>query len=196
MDSDDDVREQKVSRTEPAVIYTTAGSVVLLNGLANGTAQNQRIGSKVSVMRLDSKWSIRNGVAATVNPVTRTIFFWDHQTNGVAPSLAQLLTAVTVNSGYNVDNIFRFTILSDDTHSQRIWPQNAGGVVAPADVASFTTVLSRRFVVDEDTIWDGTGATVADIRTGGLFVATLSDVAAGTGAPTASMDSRIIYLDY
>lgn len=187
--------EQKVSRTEPAVTYTTGGSVVLLNGLANGPAQNQRIGSKVSVMRLESKWTIRNGASATVNPVTRTIFFWDHQTNGVTPTLAQLLTAVTPNSGYHVDNVYRFQILSDDTHEQRMWPQNAGGVVNPADVAAFTTFLSRRFIIDEDTVWSGTGATVADIQSGGLFVATLSDVAAGGGAPTATMDCRIYFID-
>lgn len=191
----DNEYEEKISRTEPAVIYTTVGSVVLLNGLANGTGQSQRLGGKVTVMRLESRWTIRNGATATVNPTTRTIFFWDHQTNGAAPTLAQLLTAVTVNSGYNVDNVFRFTIFEDSTHTQRVWAQNAGGIVAPADVASFTTYSKHGYVIDEDTVYSDAGATVASINSGGLFVATLSDVAAGTGAPTATMDSRIIYLD-
>ncbi|AUM61861.1 capsid [uncultured virus] len=161
-------------------------SFVLVNGIAQGTNQGQRVGSSVRSKYLNLRLNFNQNTIARTR--MRVMLFWDRQSNGANPTLSQLLTdttaAQTYYSGINVNGSKRYKILFD-----RIYDFN---VVGGATDAAENKHLQKRFKLKTIVKYNGTGATIADINTNALF---LGFCAITTTAMTVSGNADFIYED-
>lgn len=145
-----------------------------LNLIQQGAAFYQRIGTKVNIKSIELYGTFKQTVDATHVAYGRYLIVYDRQPNGAYPAIGDLLqnndTTLSFNSGINLVNRSRFTVIRDKRF----------GVDAGAGL---------QFCVKEycKGLWEtefGTNTgTVADIRTGALyFIAFQENAGAGGGA--------------
>jgi len=165
--------------------YDTTGTLTLLNGLTIGSNQvDDRIGKDVFMKSLTIQGELSNNTAALYN-ICRTIVFMDMETKGAAPAITDVLTTATSMSFYNSGNLHRFKILLDDV----VTLQGVKGQPAAACFFHKTIPLGIP-------IWfnNGNAGTVADISKNSIYVLSISNIAAGTGAATSSLSSQLAYI--
>ncbi len=88
--------------------------------IAQGTGENERVGRKCTVKRIDIQGTwIMSSTATTASgqQKVRVIIYMDKQTNGLTAGVTDLLETATINSFYNLANSGRFRILSDKFQS-------------------------------------------------------------------------------
>lgn len=170
---------------------TTTGSVEVLNAMAQGTSQSTRVGNKIHMTSIQGRLSITNGTVGTVAPVIRYMIIYDTQTNAALPALLDILTPGTVIGFMNLANRDRFRIIWERTFTPSV-----GTFSDTAAVAEFTEFIKIYQKLNLDVVFNNTnGGTIADIQTGSLLLVTLSNVAAGTGAPVDGSQFRLRYTD-
>lgn len=119
-----DAPELKVINTSPALsaTMTNTGSVFLMNFIAQGTDQGQRISNKIRVKYIQFNYSIQMAVAGVVANC-RVLIVKDTDQLGTAPVGADILGATGAVSAplsdLNVTNHItkRFHVLYDKLHS-------------------------------------------------------------------------------
>lgn len=119
-----DAPELKVINTSPALsaTMTNTGSVFLMNFIAQGTDQGQRISNKIRVRYIQFNYSIQMAVAGVVANC-RVLIVKDTDQLGTAPVGADILGATGAVSAplsdLNVTNHItkRFHVLYDKLHS-------------------------------------------------------------------------------
>lgn len=173
--------EKKLIDTAQATYaLDTTGSVTLMNGCSQGTDFTNRIGRKYTnvAVQLEGQIGPADNVTQLVGSKCRVMVVYDAQPNGALPAITDVLTAATANSFMNLNNRDRFKVLID--HNVTL-----GGVqeTATQAVAACPNVdnVSYYKKVNLETICDGTGATVADIQSGSIFLLTIGSQAAGLG---------------
>ena len=186
----------------------SGSSFVLLNGLQLGTSAYQRIGNKIAMKSL--YWSVAFGLysndtdpavdTGNNNVPVRFMIIYDKQTNGVLPTISDLLSgfsgignatarAIDVNSPNNLNNRDRFIVLAD----KRFVLQSNGA----------SSRLVKKYKRLNTSVSYKSGATVddvSDITSGGLYyiayrdgdLASVSDPAA---VVTMTGDIRLRYQD-
>lgn len=164
----------------------TTGSVTLLNGVAQGQDLTDRIGRKFSMKSILLRFTVIYGAAAVSGSIARWLIVYDKQTNGVAPAVLDVLTVGSPTAFNNLTNRDRFIVIYDKIHNIGTGPANDNG---------FSYVMKYR-KCNLETTNGGTGATVASIATGGLFLIGVSDRPAGTTAPRfESASVRVRFTD-
>lgn len=155
-------------------------SIQLLNGIAQGAGDFNRVGNECYITTLYCKLSIT--FPDSTNMV-RTLIVWDRQPNGAVPATADLLTytADPVRSYLNPDSKARFRVLYDKLH--------CGGANGPVAVA-----VNKKFKVCKSTLFKGTADTIASIQTGALYLITMNDSAA-VANPNVDYIVRLCYRD-
>ena len=171
------------------------GAVIqLLNGIAPGSAANQRIGRKVTMKRLTFSIAIQYpATSAGVATFARFMIVYDRQTNAANPGMTDILDANTIEAQVNLSNRDRFKILKN-------WTFKVGPAVTTTNSA-VPNVYIKRFTMrlpkdaQEVTFNSGTAGTVADIATGGLFLACITGGGIATAGASGNMSNRIRYTD-
>lgn len=161
---------------------SSSGTFLLLNGIAQGDAAQTRDGAQARLKSLESSANFTLNAAAT-NATIRCIIFIDLQTDATTPALADVLD----NSGLtdptyasrNLDYRNRFLILKDYRFS-----------------LSSTGMQRKNWhnyrKLDLKTVYSGTGATIASIRSQPLYILYVSDSASNNPAITAHHRIRFI----
>lgn len=157
-----------------AVDYS--GGVVTLNSVAQGTADNQRIGDSLKVQNNVLRWFMqRNGQDC----LFRIILFWDEQNQITAVS--DLLEATgspqSINSPKNYDNRFRTKVIFDEVHR-----------------LTTNTPLITRDMTHAINLHTQFFAASTTIRTGALKLAVVSNVTT-TNLPTYTYYNRLSFTD-
>ena len=167
--------ELKVIDTDLSAItgFDTTGSVTLLNGIAQGTDYNTRIGRKFTMKTLYCRMSLQPGATAANIALARFIVVYDRQSNGAAPLITDVLTAINDSSLNNLTNRDRFVIITDKVYK----------VGLSTSMESGRQVWKKYLKCNLEVTNGGTGATIASIQTGSLYLLTMGDKAAGTTAP-------------
>lgn len=160
----------------------TTGSVTLINGCAQGTDFTNRIGRKYTNVTVQLEGIVQPQDTTTNANKYRIMLVYDAQPNGALPAVTDVLTAATSNSFMNLNNRDRFKVLCD-----------VNGVVGPltvdttatqavgySDMAQANVRVFKK--VNLETICDGTGATVADIQSGSIFLLTVGSGTAGAAS--------------
>ncbi len=157
---------------------TTTGSQVLLTSIGTGDNRQDRTGDQITMRSLKLNFNVTVGA---IESIFRVIVFWDRQTNGAVPLLADVLanTAFPTTSVMNVDNIKRFRVISD-----RCMRMNTLGD-HPA------VCVRRRYKLRHKIRFDGGGIAVADIVSGALYALYLSDQVGGANSPSLEMFSQV-----
>lgn len=204
------------------VPFLTAGTVSAtpLNIPVNGAALYQRIGNKITMKSLQIRGLIQvssGNAAAVAEQVARVIVFYDRQTNGAAPAVADVLLAVTqagatsslVTDGINMNNRDRFYVLMD---MQVLLPAvGINGATAASNVTSGIDINGNsgdanqgqynvnRFIKLKglETQYKASAGGVGDIAAGGIFIMCISSADANaTAAWNLGFSARLRYNDY
>lgn len=160
------------------------GAVLLLNGVAPGTALNQRVGRRILLRSLRYYLAASVTAATGVDQFHRVLVVLDSQPNGAALAAADVLDGGQ-SSQVNISNQLRFKILLD----RRIY-LNASG--EPDSARLIDGSIGMNTVVQFNS---GVAGTVADIATNSLYLVVLGSEAAGVTAGTVAGTTRVRYSD-
>lgn len=163
---------------------STTGALSLLNGIAQGLTDSGRIGNKITIKSIYIKMSV---VVGTVYGAWRVLVIVDKQASGVAPSLGlagvnSFITEISTRGHVDLNNRSRFVILKD-----------IKGSTTPTDRPSVNFNWYKK--LDMPVIFEGTGATIASISSGSIYVVCMGDNTAGVTCPSLYVHSRIRYTD-
>lgn len=176
-----------VTTTVSGVITTTSG-YNLLNGVAQGTDYNQRVGNSIRILGLDWLLQVYNQ-HADANQQYRYVILVDTQTDGAAPSDAEIVEgggAFVISS--LLPNIKaspeRFAILHD-----KIFNMDATVNAIHYDRVKLDNLVGQ----DLHTLYELTTAVVAAISKGSIYFAHVSTD--GVNGVTVSANFRVFYTD-
>lgn len=160
------------------------GTINLVNGIAQGAGNSQRVGFKVTMTSISVKGNFLSTSAANPNGACRIKLVYDKQTNLALPVATDILVADAVGAPNNLINGDRFITLMD----QQIHPDAAistfGGSYCAYDIDFFTKCQLPM-------VFGGVGATVASIETGGLYLLAYYTTCGGAAAPSAIYGQNI-----
>lgn len=167
--------------------FDTTGSITLLNTVAQGTAVTQRVGKKIKMKSLQCRGLMSNNSAATWNDVAFMIVL-DRRPRGALPAITDILTSVSARAMNNDNYSGRFQILKRSDEM----------LIGNATALTESTAKSVDFYMDlkAQTVYEaaGTGA-IADIEQGALYLVTVGNAAAGTGAAQLTCSFRLRFTD-
>jgi hypothetical protein len=194
---------------EAAIAPTQAAS--LLCGLAQGDPDNARDGNHVWYKSIEVKVQALCGPPATgyyAGDFIRCVLFYDKMPKGAAPLWSDLIFnqgngASTASDPPRFTNKDRFLILNDWCVST---PDFIAGVAAGVPTAynlgptlNTTEKIQKwyhNFNFDLDTMFSGTGATIASINQGAFFVLTQGSVKGTTNSAWAfEITASLTYSD-
>lgn len=169
---------------EPGAAFV---GITELNCIRQGAAFQNRIGAKVVMKSVEFTGELYSPGGATRGPF-RLLLVYDRQPNGAFPAITDILydqpaAAVYYGSGVNMTNKSRFAVLRD----LRL-------TLDPADTQ--TRLVHTYSKVRLETEYGGDAGTIADIRTGALYLVAFSG--ALTGADVVSLRnciSRVRFFD-
>lgn len=158
----------------------TTGTVTLLNGVSTGTDYNNRVGRVADYTAVQIRGSLSPQDLSTSTTVARVMVVWDADPNGGTPSITDFLTASTSLAFNNLNNRERFKVLIDEQHAVGAVTNTATQALSLAP----SVVSINRYVriPKVRTVYSGTGATAANIQNGAIWLVTIGDQAAGSGA--------------
>jgi len=172
--------EKKVIETAvQSTGLVNTGVITLLNGVAQGDDFDSREGRQITVKSVQVRGYFDKLVYTDQAAAhCRMLIIMDQQTNGAAPTMADILQdADEPLSFMNLNNRERFKVLAD-VHTV-LGAQNATGgfaLTTQGDNAWFDIYKRVSF----NTTFGGTAATVASIQKNAIFAVLLSDDAVNT----------------
>lgn len=181
--------EKKVIDTTLATYnLVNTGTVTLINGVATGTDFTQRIGRKINCtsVQLRAFFQVTSTTASETDmtPV-RVMLVYDSQTNGVIPTIADILNEASATSFMNLNNRERFRVLYD-----KMTTIPAFNVTAATQNSTNVPTLNVYKKCWIPVIFEGTAATIGSIASGAIYLVTLSNGATNNVVLDASMRVR------
>lgn len=179
-----------ILQNDYGVIATTL-QVTTLNAVATGNDYNTRTGRRANMKSVNIRGQIFADPTASTpkGDVIRILVFHDAQPNGVLPTGAMLLTEDKNTSFNNLSNRDRFRVLYDKTI-------NVDGVLFTAGALTNGSPKQYGFKIFKklnlETTYSGTGGTIAEIATGGLFFGIISKQAQSW---SLLMNTRVRFTD-
>lgn len=160
-------------------------SITLLNGLAQGTTQNERIGNRVVFTNIGIQGSVEGNMdsAGVCDPGLCAIWLvYDKQPTGELPKAADFLqwgVAPVLGTGnpssefLNMANAQRFVVLKKYLKTLGPW-EKGGGNTGYAYNAVDT--INWHLSVELQTLYDQVGDSIANITTGAIYLCSTCDV--------------------
>lgn len=184
------IPEQKIKSVSGTVSYiTSTPTQTLINGMAQGTADAQRIGNAFLMSKIQWNFRLYTNSSHNAQCCARVLLVYDKMPKGTAFSMTDLFGASTVYTWYtknylNRDINKRFTIISDKVY--KLWPLNtyvpaaSSGNQATYNMLNMggpcSITVNRTIQLNKLTSAPlGTAGTVADIDTGSLYMIYLAD---------------------
>lgn len=167
----------------------TTGSITLIATIAQGVSVEQRVGKKAVYKSLQMRGNFNAGTAGTVSDVAALIVY-DRKPTAALPAITDILVSANSRSFLNDVNSDRFQIVRRIDHTL------IGNVTTPATGAEAFNLdeyidLKKRPVEFGAA---GTGA-IGDISKGALYLVTVGNLAAGTGAGSLAVGFRTRFID-
>lgn len=155
---------------------------VLLNGVDQGVGNAQRVGRSYTMKSLQYRFSTGNadGTGGSSGSAIRILIVLDRQANGAAPGVTDILNINNFQSTLNLSNNRRFLVISDKIHG---------------NYNSNTTYGKDYKKLSLETVCSGTGATVASISRGSVYMLLSLATATSTGSFSYQFYNRIRYTD-
>lgn len=176
-------------------VISTIGSPTLLNGIAEGSDNTQRIGRKITMRSLQLKGQVALsqvdlGVVGTYPENADTIriaIVFDKQANGVAPAVGDVWNvsggaAFAPYSARNMDNVDRFDVLMQDQVTLNLSGPGAA-------------IVDRYLKINLPVRYTGTAGAIANITTGSLYLFALDTNGTGLNQGTFQFTHRVLYTD-
>lgn len=201
------VKKRKVARVKGAIpvnpelkfvdlavanyVCDTTGTLTLLNGIAQGDDYTSRSGRQATMKSVHVHRLVRPYDQSTADSLAALYIVWDNAPKGTIATIAEVLNAVNSISFPLIDNANRFTIL-------REWHAPIGLVSSTATQSfanSPTTHAVDLYVpLEAVTQFAGTGATIASIQNGALYLISVGSLAT-TASAMAELATRVRFSD-
>lgn len=171
--------EHKFIDSSNTTALSSAGSVILLSGVAQGTTDITRIGNSLIFQDLVFNYDIEaSNLVFTTN--VRVMLIIDKELDGALPTAANILQAVNVRSPMNMDFSKRFVVLKSKNHA--------------FSLNGSSTVAKKIYVkLPFHGYYDGATAAVGDCKENQILLLLVSDQP--TNTPSISYYSRIKFTD-
>jgi len=177
---------------ESTQVVTNGGIVILLNGIPQGTDYTQRIGRKVCLKSLLTRFTtVLNAATAAseAGDVVRLMIFYDSQTNAATPAVTDVLSYAGFDAPMNLTNRDRFKVIVDKFFMMSGYSSGGGALVAGTPMPR---MLNKFKKMNLDVIFGGTGGTVGSIQTGGLFALIIG---LSNNVSTSILTTRVRFTD-
>jgi len=155
---------------------------VMLNPVGQGTGNNDRIGRKIAMTKLQLRWERWQGTG--VPDPFRILVVYDRSPNGATPAITSILSGNGISTPVNLSNTDRFLILMD------IYPCAQQGMTE----LYMCNKENRKFSPALEARWTGSTGGVSDMTTGGIWVFWCNTGQVGT-SQTLQIYSRIRFAD-
>jgi len=166
---------------------TGVAALTLLNGCTLGSDATNRIGRKTVMKSLQLRGSVLSTAAQSARFAGRILIVYDSQSNGVAPTAADILQSGGAwNSPMNLNNRERFKVLWDKIF-QVDSIQGSGN--DPWIVKKFKKLPNLETIFNS-----GNAGAIGDIQTGSVYMLTIATGEA-TVTPGFQFYSRIRFAD-
>lgn len=187
----------------------------LLNGVVEGAADYQRVGTRCEFTSIQLRLGIylRNGTAAITQPLRgRLLLVYDRQPNGSKPNISEIITSRQFDGGTNTDaysmvnmaNRDRFMILRE--YNFVFSPTDTGShYKSPlANVPEIDVTERKNYQIEDyvklkgglGTQYKGATGAIGDIATGAFYLCGIGEETAGsTSNMICEGDVRMRYLD-
>lgn len=207
-DSDQEVKSLDQGLTSRGFL-ASSGPQLLMAPPQLGAAYYQRIGLGIKTFSLEIRGDItitKSNINPTSQQYARIIVFYDRQTNGNNPGLADFLLSTDTGGGVT-SNVFsglsplnrkRFMILRDDKFmlpavgALGVQDTSQGQVYSKAQDMQYHQYIPVGGLM---TLFKGSTGAVADIATGGLFLLVLGEDTNATAAWTFTYNARASFVD-
>lgn len=161
----------------------STANLQLLNGIAQGATENQRIGRSVDMVSMTYKWVGAVAPTTTGASPLRLLIVYDKQPNGVALTALNVLQVDSIESLMNLSFSKRFIILVDE----EIESVGTAGPQAWFKKGYRSLNLPAEFT--------GNGGTVASIETGSVYALVYQTGGLLIASPNSQLYTRIRYID-
>ena len=174
------------------------GTVISFNNIVQGTGQSQRIGRKITIRSLHSRFRFfLNPVSATPPDVVqsdtvRLIWYVDKQMNGSPASVSDILASPDYQSDYNLSNKSRFRILKDVTYTLNPTGITENTTSGTQKTAEMSVNKEFKMTMNLPIEFSGTMGTNSEIRSNNIGAVTISRRGANSGLEAFT---RIRYSD-
>lgn len=181
-----------VAQQDQALV--AGGSVTLLNGVATGTDITNRVGRKLNIKSLKIGVNVFNQANVSSNlsigVSCKVSIIYDSQPNGAAPAYTAIYNVAHPLSPLNLNNRDRFKVLWTKNFVVGSYTTSAGSLLATGSPTNSTKTGYKK--CNLPVIFGGTGATIADIQTGAIYICAVADVSLGAAF---DYNSRIRFVD-
>lgn len=190
---------------------STTATFDLLNGVVEGASFYNRVGRRTHMKSVHITGFINEtGNGGGVPEYLRVMLVYDRQPNGNFPAIADLLldygsdgtTFTTSISKLNMNNVERFAIIRD---TRLIVPNNSHAAGVNADLGSMLPYGESQCKInmfvplkDLETHYKANAAginQIGNVATGGLYLVTIGNVAAGANGYQIQYNARLRYID-
>lgn len=174
----------------------TTGSVTLVNGVANGTDYTDRIGRRFFMKKLQLVGFVKPNDLVNTFVRWRILVVYDRNPNsGSTPAVTDILSVSSSISFMNWNNRERFVIIHDisgvSSYEDYTGTGGLSAFVATPSVHDINIDLNLNSLITTNS---GTGATLASISSGALYVVTTGSVA-DAQAPALAYKARVYFTD-
>lgn len=160
------------------VTPNTTGQLVFLNPIATGTDQVTRNGMSVKATSLFVQGSVVKNASAT-SSIVRLLLVMDHDNQGTAPNVTDILDSANVNSQLNQYNGKRFQILRDKK--------------LVLDTDEVTKIFKYYMKLGMHLKYGGTTSGSGSARDNALYMLLISNEP--TNTPSLTYSSRLRFID-
>lgn len=168
-----------------------SGTIQLVNGIAQGTDFNQRIGRQATMKSVlfNGNW-YQSTTSSPLGCLGRAVVVYDAQPNsGSTPVWTDIFAQADVNSPMNLNNRDRFKVLMDIRKSIGPTAYTSGNITAGGWGSPWHSKYRK---CNLETIFSGTGITLGSISTGAIYVCVICDT---TSAMSLNFYFRVRFTD-
>ncbi len=173
---------------DDSVIATGGGIAAVINDIAQGTTESERIGRKCTIKSIQWRYDILypQQSAVTGGDIVRIILYVDKQANGAVPAVLDIMETADYQSFFNLANQSRFRILMDRTYAVNA-TAGAGNGTANDTFSNFTQgQFYKRCNIPLE--FSGTAGAITEIRSNNIGMFIISKV--GLAGFTSQMRLR------
>lgn len=182
------------TQTPIALASTPGANFQLLNGVAQGTDNNNRIGRKIQVksVHVTALFSALVDATDLFDCVVKWWIIYDSQPDGTAMTVGEMWAAMNLMvAPHNLDNSDRFKVLR--TGTGHLCPQGVNAGETPGYATKY--YIDEHVNVNDVCRYQGTGATIASLSTGAYYFATTTDFQGAASGPQVLFNGRIKFTD-
>lgn len=103
--------------THTLTAISSTGSLTLLNALAQGTGQNNRIGDEYRMKSIFTRFAVTHNSSGSAAQSLRFMVVKDKQPNGSSTSPGNILDTASYLGLYDADHMKRYTVYCDETYT-------------------------------------------------------------------------------